>query len=130
MSFHPRTGATEQLIESGLVGQGTPDVRFTDSIVVHGDVCGRLEFKDYFDFSSNPFVAQKERKQLKKYVVRFGAGVVVYSCGFQRESPKVVGVRAFRAAKFLDFVVPANQRITSYIAANDQSSEDCSTPGS
>lgn len=75
-------------------------------------------------------MAQKEKKQLKKYVDQFGAGVVVYSCGFQRGCPKVVGVRAFRAAEFLDSLVPANQRMTSYIGVNDRGSQDCITPAS
>lgn len=106
-SFTREKEQREDSSSLGLIRQGTPDVRFTNPVAVHGEVCGWIEFKDYFGFPNNPFIAQKEKRQLKKYVVTFGAGIVVYSCGFQQGYPKIDGVRVCRAAEFLECLIPA-----------------------
>ncbi|KIW36653.1 uncharacterized protein PV06_11165 [Exophiala oligosperma] len=79
----------------------TPDMKFTSPVMICGLLCNWLEFKDYFGFPDNPFVSSSERKQLKKYVVAFGSGAVVYLLGFQNNYPNIKDVGVFRAREVL-----------------------------
>ncbi|KAJ5547544.1 hypothetical protein N7513_004778 [Penicillium frequentans] len=44
----------------------TPDIRFLEPVSIHGNLCHWIEFKNYFGFKSNPFIAAKNKKQLKR----------------------------------------------------------------
>jgi hypothetical protein len=79
----------------------TPDIKFTLPVVICGMKCCWLEFKDYFGFPENPFVAQSEKRQFRKYVTALGPGAVVYSLGFQCGYPNIEGVWVFRAREVL-----------------------------
>ena len=63
-----------------------------------------LSFKDYFGFPDNTFVSASEKKQLKKYVLAFGPGAVMYLLGFQSNYPVVEDVRVFRAQEVLESI--------------------------
>ena len=40
--------------------------------------------KALFGFPKNPFIAQKEKLQVKKYLEHLGLGIIVYEIGFQK----------------------------------------------
>jgi hypothetical protein len=85
----------------GLPVPQTPDIRFTPPVLVSGNPCNWIEFKNYFGFPQNPFVAQSEKRQFKRYVTYFGPGAVVYALGYQTNYPNIQGVSVFRAKEFL-----------------------------
>ena len=85
---------------SSITGRCTPDILFRHPVTVGGQLCSWLEFKDYFGFPNNPFVARSERK-LGKYAIALGPGAVILSHGFQRGHPNVDMVRAFRTEDIL-----------------------------
>lgn len=55
-----------------------------------------LEYKDYFSFRANPYVASHEKKQFRKYITGIGPGAVIYKLGFEVGYPLSEGVEAFR----------------------------------
>ncbi|OJJ42651.1 hypothetical protein ASPZODRAFT_28978 [Penicilliopsis zonata CBS 506.65] len=55
----------------------TPDVRFLEPVSIDGHLCHWLEYKNFFGFRANPFVASKVKKQLKNYASTLGPGAVV-----------------------------------------------------
>lgn len=90
-----------QANEKGLKLPPTPDMTFVSPILIDGKSCGWLEYKDYFGFPDNPFVAQSEKRQLQKYVRHLGPGAVVYALGFQCRYPNIDGVAVFKASDVL-----------------------------
>ena len=82
----------------------TPDIRFLEPILVHGHLCHWIEYKSYFGFKANPFIASKEKKQFKKYASELGSGAVVYKLGFEVDYIVVPGIRLFREAEVLHFM--------------------------
>ncbi|KAK5188878.1 hypothetical protein LTR72_010985 [Exophiala xenobiotica] len=86
----------------------TPDMRFTSPVKICGLPCNWLEFNDYFGFPDHPFVSSSEKKQLKKYVLAFGPGAVVYSLGFQSNYPNIKDVSVFRAWEVLQSILSSS----------------------
>ena len=82
----------------------TPDIRFLEPISIHGHLCHWLEYKNYFGFKSNPFIASKNKKQLKKYASELGPGAVVYKLGFEVDHIVATGICSFREAEVLHFL--------------------------
>ena len=78
------------------VGALTPDIVFPRPTLVNGHLCRWVEYKDYFGFRANPYVASHEKKQFKKYVTGIGLGAVIYKLGFEVGYPSIEGVEAFR----------------------------------
>lgn len=79
----------------------TPDIRFLRPISIQGHLCHWLEYKSYFGFKANPFIASKNKKQLTKYTSELGSGAVVYKLGFEIDHILVAGLRSFREAEVL-----------------------------
>ncbi|KIW36061.1 uncharacterized protein PV06_11641 [Exophiala oligosperma] len=94
----------QQAQQMGLPVPQTPDVRFSARVTICGHPCHWLEFKNYFGFPQNPFLAQNEKRQYKKYVSSFGPGAVVYALGYQKGYPSIEGVGVFRAKEVLQNV--------------------------
>jgi hypothetical protein len=74
----------------------TPDIRFAEPTLICGHLCWWLEYKDFFGFRANPFVAARNRKQFRKYAAQIGPGAVVYNLGFEIDHVKIEGVKIFR----------------------------------
>lgn len=68
---------------NGLPLTSTPDMTCSPPIMIGSESCGWLEYKDYFGFPNNPFVAQSEKRQLRKYVQHHGPGAMVYAWDFR-----------------------------------------------
>lgn len=81
--------------------RSTPDIRFVEPVSIHGHICHWIEYKSYFGFKANPFIASKETKQFKKYVADLGSGAVVYKLGFEVDHIQEPGICLFREAEFL-----------------------------
>jgi hypothetical protein len=81
--------------------RSTPDIRFLEPISIDGHLCHWIEFKNYFGFKSNPFIASKNKKQLKRYASEIGSGAVVYKLGFEIDHIVIAGVHSFREAEVL-----------------------------
>lgn len=79
----------------------TPDIRFLDPVLIHGHLCHWIEYKSYFGFKANPFIASKNKKQFEKYASELGSGAVVYKLGFEIDHIVVPGIRVFREAEVL-----------------------------
>lgn len=84
----------------------TPDVRFSKPTIVFGVECHWIEYKNFFGFKKNPFVASKNKRQYRKYVTELGPGIVVYRLGFEVglldiNGVPIDGVRIFREKEFL-----------------------------
>ncbi|CZT13841.1 uncharacterized protein RAG0_17333 [Rhynchosporium agropyri] len=79
----------------------TPDIRFDEPISVLGELCWWLEFKNYFGFRKNPFVAAKDKRQFLKYATQIGPGAVVYKLGFETSHVNIEGVVTFREKEVL-----------------------------
>jgi hypothetical protein len=79
----------------------TPDIRFLDPIRIRGYLCFRLEYKNYFGFRANPYLASQNRKQFKKYTAETGPGAVVYKLEFEMNYLNIDGVKAFREKELL-----------------------------
>lgn len=79
----------------------TPDIRFAEQTLVCGHFCWWLEFKDFFGFRANPFVASQNQKQLKKYAAQIGPGAVVYKLGFETDHMNIDGVHVLREKEVL-----------------------------
>ncbi|KAL5325413.1 hypothetical protein ACEPPN_006538 [Leptodophora sp. 'Broadleaf-Isolate-01'] len=79
----------------------TPDIRFDEPISVFGQLCWWLEFKNYFGFRKNPFVAAKDKRQFLRYATQIGPGAVVYKLGFETSHVNIEGVVTFREKEVL-----------------------------
>ncbi|KMW67856.1 uncharacterized protein BDCG_17882 [Blastomyces dermatitidis ER-3] len=79
----------------------TPDVRFLDPIPISGHLCFWLEYKNYFGFKANPFIASQNKTQLKKYIAKIGPGGVVFRLGFETDHLNIKGVKAFHEEDLL-----------------------------
>ncbi|KAG9230854.1 hypothetical protein BJ875DRAFT_138783 [Amylocarpus encephaloides] len=79
----------------------TPDIRFEEPIYVFGQLCWWLEFKNYFGFRKNPYVAVKDRRQFLKYATQIGSGAVVYKLGYETSHVNIDGVVTFREKEVL-----------------------------
>ena len=64
-------------------------------------MCTWLEYKNYFGFRSNPFVASASKKQYQKYAAQIGPGAVVYRLGFESGHVNIDGVMTFREKEVL-----------------------------
>ncbi|KAB8242946.1 hypothetical protein BDV35DRAFT_396301 [Aspergillus flavus] len=84
--------------------QPTPDIRFLEPVSIHGELCHWLEYKSYFGFKANPFVAGKTRKQLQRYMSALGPGAVVYRLGFETDHITIEGIQSFREAETLYYL--------------------------
>ena len=84
--------------------RSTPDIRFLEPILIDGHLCHWIEFKNYFGFKSNPFIASKNKKQLKRYSSEIGSGAVVYKLGFEIDHIVIAGIHSFREAEVLHFL--------------------------
>ncbi|KAL1854636.1 hypothetical protein Plec18170_004727 [Paecilomyces lecythidis] len=80
----------------------TPDVRFKPSVNISGHTCLWLEYKNFFGFRKNPFVARNNRKQLTRYATEIGPGAVVYRLGYETGHLNIEGVRVFRESDLLE----------------------------
>lgn len=79
----------------------TPDIRLVEPVWIHGHLCHWIEYKSYFGFKANPFIASKDKRQFKKYASELGSGAVVYKLGFEIDYIVVPGIRLFREAEVL-----------------------------
>ena len=79
----------------------TPDIRFENPTIICGHLCFWLEFKNYFGFRKNPFVASKNKKQFQRYATQIGPGAVVYKLGFETGHVDIDGVMTFREREVL-----------------------------
>lgn len=79
----------------------TPDVRFDKPIFIFGQLCWWLEFKNYFGFRKNPFIAAKDKRQFLKYATQIGPGAVVYKLGYETGHVNIDGVVTFREKEVL-----------------------------
>ena len=84
--------------------RSTADIRFLKPILIDAHLYHWIEFKNYFGFKSNLFIASKNRKQLKKYASEIGSGVVVYKLGFEIDHILLTGIHSFREAEVLHFL--------------------------
>lgn len=73
----------------------TPDVLFQKPILICGHLCLWLEYKNYFGFRSNPFVAASTKTQLRRYATQIGPGAVVYKHGYETGHLAIDGVMTF-----------------------------------
>lgn len=96
--FEQRSQARAQ----GLPPQATPDMRFSTPITVCGHLCNWIEYKHYFGFPKNPYVASKEKRQIQKYLTEFGPGAIVFELGFQGGHLKREGINVCRAKDVID----------------------------
>jgi len=79
----------------------TPDVLFRNPTIICGHLCFWLEYKNYFGFRANPFVASKNKKQFQKYATQIGPGAVVYKLEFEIDHVNIDGVLSFREKEVL-----------------------------
>ncbi|KAG4420641.1 hypothetical protein IFR04_006231 [Cadophora malorum] len=79
----------------------TPDVRFIKPTNVCGHLCMWLEYKNYFGFRSNPYVAPASKSQYQKYGAQIGPGAVVYKLGFESGHVNIDRVMTFREKEVL-----------------------------
>jgi hypothetical protein len=79
----------------------TPDVRFEEPTFICSHLCFWLEYKNYFGFRANLFVARQSKKQYWKYVTQIGPGAVVYKLGFETGHVNIDGVVTFREKEVL-----------------------------
>ncbi len=80
---------------------GTPDIRFAEPTLICGYLCWWLEFKDFFGFRANPFLASQNEKQLRKYAAQIGPGAVVYKLGFETDHMNIEDVNILREEEVL-----------------------------
>ncbi|KAK1807376.1 hypothetical protein LTR12_018275 [Friedmanniomyces endolithicus] len=80
----------------------TPDVLFTQPTNVCGFTCHWIEYKDTFGFRGDPFVAARNKKQLRKYATIFGTGMVVHKLGFECGRLQLEGVCCLREAEVVE----------------------------
>jgi hypothetical protein len=82
----------------------TPDILFDSPTIVHGVLCHWIEYKDTFGFKQNPFMHKQHVKQLRKYAMTLGSGIVVYSLEFESELLCIEKVTCFREAEVIDWL--------------------------
>ncbi|EMC97240.1 hypothetical protein BAUCODRAFT_444900 [Baudoinia panamericana UAMH 10762] len=82
----------------------TPDVLFPRLKSVCGIACRWIEYKNTFGFRADPFVAARNKRQLRKYVAVFGNGMVVYKLGFECDFPRIEGVSCLREKEVLEWI--------------------------
>jgi len=80
----------------------TPDILFMEPVLICGHLCRWLEFKDFFGFRANPFVAAQNKKQIRNYVTRIGEGAVVYKLGYETGYMKIPGAAIFREKEVIE----------------------------
>ncbi len=74
-------------------GQHTPDVLLIEPIILYGKPYKWIEYKHYFGFAKNPFIAAKEKRQVKRYLEHLGPGILVYEVGYVRGHLEMDGLR-------------------------------------
>jgi hypothetical protein len=79
----------------------TPDIRFHEPVWIQGHLCHWIEYKSYFGFKSNPFLASKDKKQFKRYASELGPGAVVYKLGYEIEHMTATEIVFIREAEVL-----------------------------
>ena len=84
--------------------RSTPDILFDHPTNLYGRSCRWVEYKNTFGFKSNPFVHQKHKKQLRKYVATFGPGMVVYKLGFEHGLFQIDGLSCFREQEVIEWI--------------------------
>ena len=94
----------ERANRMGVPLSATPDMTFATPVSIRGMLCAWIEFKHYFGFPRNPFVAKSEKRQLRKYLIALGPGAVVYDLGFQSGYPNIDGIAVFRAQEVLQSI--------------------------
>lgn len=82
----------------------TPDILFDNPTQLCGRSCHWVEYKNTLGFKSNPFLHQKHKKQLRRYVATFGSGMVVYKLGFERDLFHVDGLCCFREQEVTQWI--------------------------
>lgn len=85
----------------------TPDVLFNEPANIAGKTCYWLEYKCYFGFTKDAFVAKKIRMQVKKYAERFGPGGLVFRHGYEMGYLDMGGVEVFRQAELIESLSPS-----------------------
>jgi hypothetical protein len=122
----------EQRSQAGAQGfppRATPDMRFPTPILLCGNLCHWIEYKHYFGFPKNPYLASKEKRQILKYLTEFGPGAVVFELGFQLGHLQMDRVYVFRAKDVIDSLTPAilertTASTTAYIGPPEVNNED------
>ena len=61
----------------------TPDILFLSPTWLCDQLCHWIEYTNTFGFKSSPFLYQKHKKQLRRYVAAFGSGMVVFKLGYE-----------------------------------------------
>jgi hypothetical protein len=92
----------EQAKVTCSMSRATPDICFSSPVFLCGQLCYWVEYKHYFGFPKNPFVARKEKQQVQRYLTALGPGAIVFELGFQSGHLKRDGVGVFRAKEVLD----------------------------
>jgi len=88
----------------------TPDVRFNEPTFVCGHLCWWVEYKNFFGFRANPYVARSNKKQFRRYAMEIGPGAVVYKLGFETGHVDIEGVKLFREKEVAQCLTSANYR--------------------
>lgn len=79
----------------------TPDVHIHKPTLVCGHLCRWLEYKHFFGFRANPFVASENKKQFRRYTTEIGPGVIFYKLGFETGRLNIDSVRSLREHEVL-----------------------------
>ncbi|OBT43328.1 hypothetical protein VE00_06922 [Pseudogymnoascus sp. WSF 3629] len=87
-----------------------PDIRFSKLTVVCGHLYLWLEYKDFFGFRANPYVARSNKKQFRKYAIEIGPGAVVYKLGFEIGHVDIEGVRLFHEEEVGRYLISERNR--------------------
>lgn len=98
-----------QGLKSGFVQRSTPDILFVEPTVICGHPCHWIEYKNFFGFRSNPFVAARNRKQFQRYATAIGPGAVVYKLGYERDHINIKDVQCFRETEVLQELKTQNR---------------------
>lgn len=86
------------------VVRSTPDIFFDNATNLCGRSCRWVEYKNTFGFKSNPFLHQKHKKQLRRYVATFGPGMVVYKLGFEHGLFQMDELSCFREQEVTQWI--------------------------
>lgn len=82
---------------------------FTGPVVIDGHSCLWIEYKHYFGFRENPYVAASEKRQAQKYARQIGPGVMVYALGFEQEHLYIDSVKVIRETDVVQELVRLNK---------------------
>lgn len=88
----------------------TPDIRFSKLTLVCGHPCLWLEYKDFFGFRANPYVARSNKKQFRRYANEIGPGAVIYKLGFETGHFDIEGVRLFHEKEVGRYLISERNR--------------------